>query len=121
MWILLLHYSCPNHLIFFYICNMVTQEDVVRFLRSNMSIFRTKFHLQKIGIFGSFARNQQTDDSDIDIIIELESDVEDIRKLKSDLRGFIQQSFDKPIDIAREKYLHPYARNAILQEVIYVQ
>jgi len=47
---------------------MLTQEEILHFLRDNKELFAEKYSLEKIGLFGSFARNEQTEDSDIDLL-----------------------------------------------------
>ena len=100
---------------------MINKNDIISFLRANLPVLRSYYHIVRIGLFGSFARNEQGDDSDIDIIVEIESGTPDIHRLKLELEDFIGKTFNRSVDIAREKYLKPYARNAILSEVIYVQ
>lgn len=47
---------------------METREDILEFLRTNRELLRKQFHIVKIGLFGSFARSEQTAESDIDLI-----------------------------------------------------
>ena len=100
---------------------MINKNDILAFLRLNLPLLRSYYHVVRIGVFGSFARDEQRDDSDIDIIVEVEPGTADIHRLKNELREFIGTPFNRSVDIAREKYLKPYARTAILSEVIYVQ
>ena len=72
-----------------------------------------------MGLFGSFVRGEQTHKSDIDILIELEKGTENIHELKKDLSRFLAHSFGRPVDIARGKYLKPYARDEILSNTVY--
>ncbi|MDY0092403.1 MAG: nucleotidyltransferase domain-containing protein [Candidatus Vecturithrix sp.] len=71
-------------------------------------------------LFGSFARYEQQEDSDIDILIELQDKTPNIYELKNELREFIGNRFQRQVDIAREKYLKPSFRQRILKETIYV-
>jgi predicted nucleotidyltransferase len=56
---------------------MLYKTDILNFLRANKEYFKTKFNIIKIGIFGSYAREEQTDNSDIDIIIEFEENTDE--------------------------------------------
>ena len=96
------------------------KEDILGYIRQNKSQFRERFHIVKIGLFGSFARDEQTEQSDIDLIIELEEDTPHIYELKQALRDVLESQFNRPVEIAREKYLKPYAKNVILSEAMYV-
>ncbi len=98
---------------------MDTKQEVMDFLIANRSHLQHHYHISKMGLFGSFARGEQTQESDIDLLIELEKGTENIHELKKDLLRFLTHSFGRPVDIAREKYLKPYARDAILGDTVF--
>ncbi len=100
--------------------NEITHNDLIEFIKANKEYLRNKFHLAKIGIFGSFARNEQTVNSDIDLIVELEENTQNIYELKIELRNYFKEHLNKDIDIAREKYLKPRVKAEILRDVEYV-
>ncbi len=99
---------------------MDNNNEIIDFIRQNKSYLKKHFHITKIGVFGSFARNEHTEDSDIDIIIELEKETQNIFELKNELRAFFINKFGRNVDIAREKYLKPYVKNQIIAETVYV-
>ena len=76
--------------------------------------------MSKLGLFGSFSRNEATIDSDIDLLIELDEGVENIHDLKNSLRAYLSNALGRSVDLAREKYLKPYAKEAILKDTVYV-
>jgi len=55
---------------------MLESHEIIQFLKKNKSYLRKHFHCSEIGLFGSNARNEQIDDSDIDILIDRRSSVE---------------------------------------------
>jgi predicted nucleotidyltransferase len=97
-----------------------TQEEVINFLREHRNLLREKYAIKEIALFGSFARNEQRDDSDIDLLIELQDNVQNIHDLKEDLREYLVNSFERSVDLARFKYLKPYAKKHILKDILYV-
>jgi len=99
---------------------MLTQENILNFLSENKLFLREQFHVVKIGIFGSFARNEQNPDSDIDILIEMENNVSNVYDLKWNLREFLKNQFQRDVDICNSKHIKPYAKNYILKDAIYV-
>ncbi|MEA3492679.1 MAG: nucleotidyltransferase family protein [Campylobacterota bacterium] len=99
---------------------MNTKEEILSFLSENKNELLSKFHLSKIGLFGSFSRDEATKDSDIDIIFDFQDNVADIYTLKIELKKYLSQTFNKSVDLAREKYLKPYIKEQILQDAIYV-
>lgn len=98
----------------------MTQEYIINYLKDHKEEFSQKFGVTKLGLFGSYARNEAKSDSDIDILIELKKDTTDIYEKKTNLRRTIEEFFHKKVDIAREKYLKPLAREEILKEVKFV-
>ena len=99
---------------------MYTQQKILQFLRSNKEYLQKNFHLTKIGIFGSYAKNEQLESSDIDLLIELEAETPNIFELKQNLKNYIKDQLNIEVDICREKYLKPYIKSKILDETIYV-
>ena len=67
-----------------------------------------------IGLFGSFARNEETESSDIDILYEFEDSTYslfDIIRLKE----FLYQKLNRPVDLVSKQYINkhikPYIEN----------
>jgi uncharacterized protein len=99
---------------------MNTKNEIITFLEQNKNYLQKKFHITKIGLFGSFARDEQTTVSDVDLLIELDDNVENIHDTKESLKAFLSDAFQRSADLAREKYLKPYAKEMILKDTIYV-
>lgn len=98
---------------------MLTKEHILQFLSENKSFFSKEFHVSKIGIFGSFARNEQGPDSDIDVLIELENNVTNVYDLKWELREFLKNKFNREVDVCNSKHIKPFAKEYILKDAIY--
>ncbi len=99
---------------------MLNREDILNYLKTNKILFIEKFNIIQIGIFGSFARNEQTEKSDIDIIIEMPRGTEDIFEKKQQLRELLKNQFHREIDICRERAIKPLFKEMILKDAIYV-
>ena len=98
----------------------MTQDIIINYLTEHKERFKKDFGITKIGLFGSYARNEAKNDSDIDILIELKKDLTDIYEKNSLLKEIMEKTFDKKVDVAREKYLKPLVKNKVLKEVKYV-
>ena len=81
----------------------MTQSDILYYLSQHKEEFFKKFGLVKLGIFGSYGRGDAKEDSDIDIIIELDNNIDDIYKKKQALKEELENYFQRKVDIAREK------------------
>lgn len=98
---------------------MKTKTQILDFLSQNKKVFRDKFHIVRIGLFGSYAREEQNPDSDIDLLVEFEENTQDLYELKIQLKEFFQIQLGIDVDICREKYIKPRFKNAILKETVY--
>lgn len=98
---------------------MLTQQTILLFLSDNKEYLRKTFHVSKIGIFGSFARNEQRPDSDIDFLIELENNASNVYDLKWELREFLKKQFNREVDVCNQKHIKPFAKEQILKDALY--
>ena len=99
---------------------MDTKNDILDFLKQNRMYLSNNYHISKIALFGSFVKNKQNDDSDVDILIDIKDDAKNIHELKLSLKKYLSNAFGRKVDLAREKYLKPYAKKYILKDAIYV-
>jgi hypothetical protein len=99
---------------------MVDSRQILVYLSSNKDRFKNDYHLIRIGVFGSVARGDHNENSDIDLVVEFEDNTPDLYNLKERLRKEIQSEFNIPVDICREKYIKPIFKKLVLSEVRYV-
>ena len=94
------------------------KSEIFDFLRANKDSIHS-YGVKKIGIFGSFARNTQQEESDIDILVEFEPE-----KLNYDgfinLAYFLEDNLERKVDLLTTDGLSPYIGPKILEEVEYV-
>lgn len=100
---------------------MATQGEILDFLARNKQFFRDRYCITKIGLFGSYAREEQSPDSDVDLIVEFEQDTPNLYDVKRALKEYIKEKLKLDVDIAREKYIKAIYRDFILNEAIYVE
>jgi predicted nucleotidyltransferase len=72
----------------------------------------------RAAIFGSFARGESEQDSDLDILVELPStkSLLDLVALKLDL----QEALGREVDVLTYRALHPRIRERVLQEQVVI-
>lgn len=99
---------------------MLEKEDILQFLAFNKEELLTEFHLDKIGLFGSFSTNQHNSNSDIDLIVEFKPNTKKIYEKKAQLKQLISNRFNRDVDVCTEKYIKPYFKSSILKSVTYV-
>ncbi|MDP3732569.1 MAG: nucleotidyltransferase domain-containing protein [Candidatus Omnitrophota bacterium] len=54
---------------------MLTQKEIVEILKKNYPYLRDNFEIKRIGLFGSFAKGQESAASDIDVLVELKKPI----------------------------------------------
>jgi hypothetical protein len=99
---------------------MLAQNQIIHYLSANKQSICQRYHLTKLGIFGSYARNEQTPASDLDLLVEFEDNTPNLSAVKDFLRKEIQSELRIPVDICREKYIKPIFRQQILNDAVYV-
>jgi predicted nucleotidyltransferase len=77
-----------------------------------------KFHVSRIGIFGSFSQGHQTEKSDLDLVVEFERPIGIMAFVH--LKDQITEQIGIQVDLVTPDGLHPLIRNAVMREVIYV-
>ena len=98
---------------------MKTRDQILNFLAQNKKLLRDKYHIVRIGLFGSYARGEQNLDSDIDFIVEFEDNTQELYDLKLQIKDFFKTSLGIEVDICREKYIKARIKSAILKETVY--
>lgn len=51
---------------------MLNKKDILEFLKKNKDYLKQNFEVTSISLFGSFARGEETEESDIDLLVEIE-------------------------------------------------
>ena len=98
---------------------MITKEEIIYYLRHNKAYLQKTFHCQEIGLFGSFARNEQTEQSDVDILVEFEVDTPDLYNVELQLKEHLKRQFNRKVDICSKKWIKPIFKPLVLKEAIY--
>jgi len=90
--------------------------NIQRELSKLKPYLREKYGVKKIGVFGSYARGEEKESSDIDILIELEKP---IGWEFFYLKDYLEKKLGREIDLVTVNALKPRIRERILREVIY--
>ena len=92
----------------------LSPDQVLPLLSERKGAWRQRYQLQRIGLFGSTARNQATSSSDVDVWVELDPLTPYATvHLKQELEELLQ----RPVDLVRLRdRMNPDLRRAILQE-----
>lgn len=83
-------------------------------LKGNLAI---KYNISRIGIFGSIARDEANENSDIDVVVEMEPDLFKRAELKAELEELLHRN----VDVVRySRSMNPHLKQRIDREAMYV-
>lgn len=92
-------------------------STIIDFLHQNKETLHNEYNIDKIGVFGSYAKHEEKEDSDIDFFVKFSK--KSYRNLAK-LYNFFEKSFERKIDIVTEhKNMRPALKREIESSVIY--
>jgi len=98
---------------------MTSKENILKVLKSNKSKF-SKFGIRNVGLFGSYLHNEQSSESDIDLLIDFEPEKESFDNYMAAYDLFEKLFKNEKIGVVTKNGLSPYIGPKILNEVQYV-
>ena len=98
---------------------MLSSTEIIQYLKDNKNLFRKKFHCSEIGLFGSFARNENSANSDVDIVVVFQPNTPDLYDVELQLKEFLSKKWNRKVDICSKKWINPIFKKSILEEAIY--
>jgi predicted nucleotidyltransferase len=98
---------------------MLSSAEILDFLKKNKPVLKEKYHCDQIGLFGSFVRNDQSDSSDIDILVVFDDNIKNMYDTEISLRKYLEKQFDRKVDICVKKWINPIFKPLILKETVY--
>jgi len=93
------------------------RDDIINALRSFKEGNQERYHIRKIGIFGSSARNAANTESDIDVVVVLDKqDLFNLIGIKQDL----EEQLGVPVDVVSYRQnMNDYLKRRIENEARY--
>lgn len=92
-----------------------TREEVLDALASQRSLL-DRYGVSAISVFGSVARGESTEDSDIDLLVEFSQPIGLLQFVE--LKRVLEELLGRPVDLVTPKALKPQLRDRILKEAI---
>lgn len=97
---------------------MKTRKEVEETLKRYKPSLRDKFKVKEIGIFGSIIRGEQTEKSDIDILVDFEEGA-DLFHLVG-LALFLEEKLNRKVDVVPKRALREEIAESVLKEVVFL-
>lgn len=95
-----------------------SKSEVIDRLRQSESAIRN-LGVKRLGLFGSFVRDQATLESDVDFLVEFEPGRKSFDNFMA-LAFFLEDLLQRPVEIVTTESLSPYIGPQILKSVEYV-
>jgi hypothetical protein len=95
-----------------------SKEDIVFIIGKNGGKIRS-FGIKRLGIFGSFVRNEQRYGSDVDLLAEFE---QESKTFDNFIHAcfFLEELLERPVELVTTESLSPYIKPYIMKEIEYV-
>ncbi|MFP4465694.1 MAG: nucleotidyltransferase family protein [Candidatus Goldiibacteriota bacterium] len=96
---------------------MKSFDEFIKIIKENEHILEKEFKIKEIAVFGSYARNEQTEDSDMDILVEFSEPVgfEFFRAQR-----FLEEKLGIKVDLVTRDAIKPAIEESILRDMIRV-
>ena len=97
---------------------MITKDDVLAALGAHKRVLEERFGVASLALFGSFARGQATDASDIDILVRFNGPA--TSRAYFGVQFYIEDLLGRPVDLVTDKALRPEFRPHLEREAVSV-
>ncbi|MFQ5711256.1 MAG: nucleotidyltransferase family protein [Candidatus Geothermarchaeales archaeon] len=96
---------------------MRSKEEILEALRGELPNLRDTFDVKNIGLFGSYVRKEQTEKSDIDILVEFEKPIGFFKFIE--LEDHLSETLGVKVEIVTPDALKPSIKPDVIKEVVY--
>ncbi|MEK9149737.1 MAG: nucleotidyltransferase family protein [Candidatus Desantisbacteria bacterium] len=97
---------------------MKTREEVLKMLKSELPCLKEKYGIEKIGIFGSYSREEQDIKSDIDLLVQLERPIGLFKFIA--VEEHLKERLGIKVEMVTEDAIKPLIKLDVMKEVVYV-
>ncbi len=96
----------------------MTKEEILKTLAAQRPDLETRFKVKEISLFGSFARGEQVESSDIDVLVEFDTSASLFDLVRLSL--FLEEQLHRKVDVIPKDSLRAELADAILRERVTV-
>ena len=99
---------------------MLSQQEILGELSKNLTTWKEQYGVKRIALFGSYARGEQNDSSDIDVLVEFMKDAVTFDNYM-DLKFDLEDLFQKKVDLVLFEDIKPALKPMILRSAKYAE
>ncbi len=89
--------------------------DIVRSIKPDLY----RFGVERLGLFGSFVREQQNEESDIDFVVEFQPGMKKYRNYLN-LADFLEENLKRKVDLLTWEGMAPFVQREVRKEIEYI-
>ncbi|MGI0482436.1 nucleotidyltransferase family protein [Geminocystis sp. CENA526] len=97
---------------------ILNKEKVIEVIKAQKNLFN-KYQIKTLALFGSTARNEAKENSDLDFLVEFNKPP--TLSMYMNLKFYLEELFNKPVDLVTIKSIKAIIKESILAEAVYVQ
>lgn len=94
------------------------KNEILAFLDNHSEVLRKNFQVRTLALFGSYARNAENSESDIDILVKFEKNTFDNYM---ELKFFLEDALGRKVDVVLAESLKPRIQPHIMKEAVFAK
>lgn len=94
------------------------RDQITNILNQHRELLKKNYDVEDLGVFGSFARGDNTQTSDVDILVRFSQPLGFFKFIE--LENYLTKLLGRKVDLVTEKALKPTIKNDVLREIVYV-
>ncbi len=95
------------------------KQQILQYLKEHKDELQQRYGVVKIGLFGSYAKDEQNENSDIDIVVEIDKEHKRLSSFFG-LKRELEKAFAKRVDLGTQSSIKPLVKKYIQKEILYV-
>jgi len=97
---------------------MKSIEDIKKILNDQLPYLKQQYGVRKIGIFGSYIKGVQRQNSDLDLLVEFDKSIDLLKFIN--LENYLSDILGIKVELVMKDVLKPRIGKRILEEVVYL-
>lgn len=98
---------------------MKTRDQIIEILKSDLPNISKNYNVKSLGLFGSYSREEQSSESDIDILVEFEKPIGFIKFIE--FESYLSEKLGTKVELVSSDALKSTIRSNIMENIVYIR
>lgn len=94
------------------------RDEILKTLKALKGVMKSSYKATLIGVFGSLARGEESETSDIDVLVEFDKNADLFDFVGLSL--FLEERFGRSVDVVPKEDIRKEIRSAVLKDLVYI-